>query len=119
MTRKKLHLRALLCAWTATAASGCVSESLVSVTPPQTIVDPSVVATPAGATQLYNNAVTTWSQGVGASSAIGAPTSLVFVTGMWTDELLHVQGSFGANTAQLRLDERVNNALTASNFSSY
>src|SRR5947207_11043655 len=103
MTRKKLYLRALCWASAAMLSNGCMSDSLVSVTPPQTIVDPSVVATPAGATQLYNNAGTTWAQGVGGSS-----TSFLFTTAVGTDELLHVQGSFGGGTLQLRLDERIN-----------
>lgn len=41
-------------------ATACASASMVEVTPPETVVDPSVVSTPSGAQQLYAYAVANW-----------------------------------------------------------
>src|ERR1700716_1841165 len=94
MIRESRCLCSIVTAFIALAGAGCVSERMVAVQPPETIVDPSVVSTPIGAVQLYNNALSTWAIGVGGSLQTAGIQSLVYVSGMWTDELMHVDNAF-------------------------
>src|SRR5687768_13005560 len=82
-----------LLAGTLNALGACAPSSLVEVDPPNTVADPAVVATPAGATQMYSLAVSSFANIIGGQ--ITNRGGYVGNTGLWTDELLRVQNGIG------------------------
>src|SRR5437867_13079946 len=74
--------------------NGCASPSLVDVDPPNSVADPAVVTTPAGAVQLYQYAIASWASVLGGTSG-ALNRSVIESSGIFTDELMRVQGGLG------------------------
>src|SRR5881394_1343874 len=81
------------------AVASCAPDSLVDVNSTSEVVDPSVVRTATGATQLYYMAVAQFGADLGGNPrpSGGAPygRNYVMVSARWTDELMWVQNAFG------------------------
>src|SRR5687768_8135629 len=69
----------------------CAPASLVDVEPTNTVADPTVVRTSAGAKQLYNFAIARWTA-VYTGASLGDTRNQIVLSGLFTDELLRVQG---------------------------
>ena len=76
--------------------TACDQTSLVGVPPTNGVADPSVVATSAGAVSLYNAAVARWAQVL--MGTVTSRYTYVVNTGLFTDELMKVQGVAGIST---------------------
>lgn len=82
--------------WTVLAAivsvAACAPGSLVDVKPPNGIIEPSAVATPGGARQIYNKAQTTFAMMFGGMDpCCSSVESYAIQTAVFTDELMRVE----------------------------
>src|SRR5687768_11082591 len=84
------HCRRIAIFALSTTVGACAPSSLVDVTPTSDVVDPAVVKSPSGALQLYSYALGHWA-GVVAGTAI-SDRNIVQNVGLYTDELMRVQG---------------------------
>jgi hypothetical protein len=108
--------------WAAGAmlTAACVSSSLVDVRPSNTITDPTVVNTAAGATQLYRYAISFWQQVVGGNPVqVQNIKSMNFMiaSGLFTDELMRVQNNPWEGTYSTGWDERNDGSIPNSDYS--
>lgn len=81
--------------------AACSPSSMVDVKPPSTIVDPGVITTPSGATQLYHAAVTNFSREFAGFGASGFGNYISNVA-VFTDELMLALNSSGVTLHDLR-----------------
>lgn len=84
--------------------AACSPATLVEVEPSSTLVDPSTVATAAGATQLYNFAMNTFAARLGGTGNQAAGNNnFIVAVALFTDEMLRTQVF---NTTIVGVDER-------------
>lgn len=96
-------------------AAACSPSSLVDVQTNSSLVDPSQVTTPSGATQLYNAAVL-WAGSVLIMGSQPCNSDIMCSSGIFTDELTPVEGM----DAMFPLDQRtVNENGSGSNVQLY
>src|SRR5688572_13212672 len=72
--------------------AACNPAAMVDVPRSSTLVDPSTIATPGGAMQIYNFAVSNFANRLGGTGdySIGG-NNMVATSALFTDELMHVQ----------------------------